>query len=83
MDKINIEQYEKLVKILEEYPSLHTEFEDSQCSHIKKICQWSCKLFDKKWYRNQRRYWWIMKSYSHRRKLNKIRKELEDTKSKD
>ena len=33
MDKINIEQYEKLVKILEEYPSLHTEFEDSQCSH--------------------------------------------------
>lgn len=37
MDKINIEQYEKLVKILEEYPSLHTEFEDSQCSHIKKF----------------------------------------------
>ena len=37
MDKINIEQYEKLVKILEEYPSLHTEFEDSQCSHVKKF----------------------------------------------
>lgn len=37
MDKINIEKYEKLVKILEEYPSLHTEFEDSQCSHIKKF----------------------------------------------
>ena len=37
MDKINIEQYEKLVKILEEYPILHTEFEDSQCSHIKKF----------------------------------------------
>ena len=37
MDKINIEQYEKLVKILEEYPSLHTEFEDSQCAHIKKF----------------------------------------------
>ena len=37
MDKINIEQYEKLVKILEEYPGLHTEFEDSQCVHIKKF----------------------------------------------
>ena len=37
MDKINIEQYEKLVKILEECPSLHTEFEDLQCAHIKKF----------------------------------------------
>lgn len=37
MDKINAEQYEKLVKILEEYPSLHTEFEDSQCAHVKKF----------------------------------------------
>ena len=37
MDKINIEKYEKLVKILEEYPSLHTEFEDLRCSHIKKF----------------------------------------------
>ena len=37
MDKINIEQYEKLVKILEEYPSLHTEFQDLQCVHIKKF----------------------------------------------
>lgn len=37
MDKINVEQYEKLVKILEEYPSLHTEFEDSQCAHVKKF----------------------------------------------
>ena len=28
-------------------------------------------------------HYFSMKSYSHRRKLNKIRKELEDTKSED